>query len=136
MVAETVQGRTSILNRPLPRLATCLNVLVPKGRNENIRMAFRLRSPMSGQHSDQLSRQRKCSPVPPWTVEKELDFSLHEPSSEMWHVCDDLLLAFKTLRGDGSITVRIESIAPPHYATEAVLMIRSTLAPSRSSHRG
>lgn len=66
----------------------------------------------------------------PWTVEKELNFSLPEPSSDMWHICDDLCFAYKTLDGDGSITAKIESITPTHYATQVGLMIRSTLDPT------
>jgi len=69
-------------------------------------------------------------PSPPWTIEKELNFSLPEPSSEMWHVCDDLHFAYKTLNGDGSITARIESIDQTHWQTEVGVMIRNTLEPT------
>jgi hypothetical protein len=69
-------------------------------------------------------------PCPPWIVEKELDFSYFEPSSEMWHVCDDLHFSYKTLLGDGSITAKIESIDPVHYGTQAGVMIRNTLDPT------
>ena len=68
-----------------------------------------------------------ASQVPSWTIEKELDFSYLEPTSEMWHVCDELHFSYKSLDGDGSITAKIESISPKHYATQAGLMIRSTL---------
>jgi len=60
-------------------------------------------------------------------IEKELNFSLPEPSSETWYICDDLYFTYKTLDGDGSITAKIESLTPPHYTTQAGLMIRSTL---------
>lgn len=68
-------------------------------------------------------------PSAPWTIERELDFSIHEPTSEMWHVCDDLHFACKTLQGDGSIAAKIERIDPCHYATQAGLLIRGTNAP-------
>jgi tetratricopeptide (TPR) repeat protein len=66
-------------------------------------------------------------PSPPWTIEKELDFSYPEPSSEMWHISDDLHFTYKTLRGDGSITAKVETTAPVTYGTQAGLMIRRTL---------
>jgi hypothetical protein len=69
-------------------------------------------------------------PSPPWTIEQELDFSYPEPSSEMWHVCDDLHFTHKMLRGDGSITAKVESIAPHHCGTQASVMIRDTLDPT------
>jgi len=69
----------------------------------------------------------------PWVIERELDFSYPESSSEMWHVCDDLHLASKRLNGDGSITARIESLSPSHYTTQVALTIRDTLA-SASPH--
>ncbi len=65
----------------------------------------------------------------PWMIERELDFSYPESSSEMWHVCDDLHLASKRLNGDGSVTARIESISPVHYTTQVALTIRDTLTP-------
>jgi len=74
-----------------------------------------------------------ATPSSPWAIERELDFSYFEPSSEMWHVCDDLHFTYKTLHGDGSITVKIESIAPSHYGTQVGVMIRNTLD-SPSSH--
>jgi len=67
---------------------------------------------------------------PSWAIVKEFNFSLPEPSSEMWNVCDDLYFAYKTLDGDGSITTKIESITPTHYTTQVGLMIRSTLEPT------
>jgi len=69
-------------------------------------------------------------PLAPWAIEKELDFSYPEPTSEMWHVCDDLHFSYKTLLGDGSITAKIESIDPVHYGTQAGVMIRNTLDPT------
>jgi serine/threonine protein kinase len=69
-------------------------------------------------------------PLAPWAIENELDFSYPEPSSEMWHVCDELHFAHKTLNGDGSITAKIESIDPAHYGAQAGMMIRKTLEPS------
>jgi serine/threonine protein kinase/uncharacterized protein HemY len=66
-------------------------------------------------------------PIAPWEVEKELDFSYPEPSSEMWHICDELNFAHKKLIGDGSITARIESIDQTHLQTEVGVMIRNTL---------
>lgn len=69
-------------------------------------------------------------PSHPWIIVGELNFSLPEPSSEMWHICDDLHFTYKTLAGDGSLTAKIESLAPPHYTTRAGLMIRSTLEPA------
>ena len=74
-----------------------------------------------------------ATPSGPWTVEKELDFSYPESSSEMWHVCDDLYFTYKTLQDDGSITARIESLSPSHYTTQVALTIRDTLA-SASPH--
>ncbi len=74
-----------------------------------------------------------ATPSGPWTVEKELDFSYLESSSEMWHVCDDLHFACKTLHGDGSITAKIESIDPVHYGTQVGVMIRNSLD-AASSH--
>jgi eukaryotic-like serine/threonine-protein kinase len=65
----------------------------------------------------------------PWMIERELDFSYPESSSEMWHVCDDLHLASKRLNGDGSVAARIESISPAHYTTQVALTIRDTLTP-------
>ena len=69
-------------------------------------------------------------PPAPWAIEKEIDFSYPEPTSEMWHVCDDLHFTYKTLHGDGSITAKIESIDPAHYGTQAGVMIRNTLDPT------
>ncbi len=68
--------------------------------------------------------------APPWMIEKELNFSYPEPSSEMWHVCDDLQFAYKALQGDGSITARVESVVPAHYGTQVGVMIRDTLDPT------
>jgi hypothetical protein len=48
----------------------------------------------------------------------------------MWHVCDDLHFACKTLHGDGSITAKIDSIDPSHYSIQAGVMIRNTLDPA------
>jgi serine/threonine protein kinase/tetratricopeptide (TPR) repeat protein len=70
------------------------------------------------------------SSIPHWAIEKELDFSYPEPSSEMWHVCDELHFTHKTLNGDGSITARIESIDNPHWQTKVGMMIRSRLEPT------
>ena len=69
-------------------------------------------------------------PLASWAIEKELDFSYPEPTSEMWHVCDDLQLSYKTLHGDGSITAKIESIDSAHYGTQAGIMVRNTLDPT------
>ena len=69
-------------------------------------------------------------PLARWAVEKELDFSYPEPSSEMWHVCDNVHFAHKTLRGDGSITAKIQNIDPIHYGTEVGVTIRNTLEPT------
>jgi len=66
----------------------------------------------------------------PWAIEKELDFSYLEPSSEMWHIHDELLFAHKTLNGDGSVTARIESIDNANWQTRVGVMIRNTLEPS------
>ncbi|MBN2130841.1 MAG: tetratricopeptide repeat protein [Sedimentisphaerales bacterium] len=71
-----------------------------------------------------------ASAFPSWAIEKELNFSLPEPSSEMWQVCDDLHFAHKTLVGDGSITAKIEGIDPNHYSIQAGVMVRSTLDPT------
>ena len=71
-----------------------------------------------------------AAPLAPWAIEKELDFSYPEPGSEMWHVCDDLHFAYKTLVGDGSITAQIGSIDSAYYATQAGVMIRQTLDPA------
>jgi tetratricopeptide (TPR) repeat protein len=71
------------------------------------------------------------APTPaPWEIEKELDFSYPEPTSEMWHVCDDVQLSYKTLHGDGSVAAKIESIDPAHYGIQAGVMIRDTLNPT------
>jgi len=67
---------------------------------------------------------------PPWAILEEFNFSLPEPSSEMWHVCDDLYFTYKTLNGNGSVSAKIESITPTHYSTQAGLMIRNTLDPA------
>jgi hypothetical protein len=72
-------------------------------------------------------------PSAPWTVERELDFKYFEPCSDMWHVCDEINLAHRMLQGDGVITVRIERIAPPHYHTQAGVMIRDGLDPAAPS---
>ena len=69
-------------------------------------------------------------PIAPWEIEKELDFSYPEPTSDMWHVCDELYFAYKTLNGDGSITARIESIDQANWQTQVGLMIRKTLEPT------
>ena len=66
-------------------------------------------------------------PIAPWEIEKELDFSYPEPGSEMWHVCDELNFAHKTLKGDGSITVKIENIDKLSWQTKAGVMIRNSL---------
>ena len=71
-----------------------------------------------------------ASPLAPWAIEKELDFSYPEPSSEMWHVFDSLHFTYKTLHGDGSITAKIESIDPAHYGIRVGVMIRDTLEPA------
>jgi tetratricopeptide (TPR) repeat protein len=62
--------------------------------------------------------------------DNEIDFSYPEPTSEMWHVCDELHFAYKKLNGDGSITARIESIDQAHWQSEVGVMIRNTLEPS------
>jgi tetratricopeptide (TPR) repeat protein len=69
-------------------------------------------------------------PLTPWAIEKELDFSYPEPTSEMWHVCDDLYFMYKKLHGDGSITAKIENIDMTHIGTQAGVMIRNTLDPT------
>jgi hypothetical protein len=71
-----------------------------------------------------------AAPLAPWAIEKELDFSYPEPTSDMWHVCDELHFAYKKLNGDGSITARIESIDNPHWQTKVGVMIRSRLEPT------
>ncbi|MFC1603824.1 tetratricopeptide repeat protein [Planctomycetota bacterium] len=70
------------------------------------------------------------SQLVPWAIVKELNFSLPEPSSEMWHIHDELHFAHKTLNGDGSITARIESIDKANWQTKVGLMIRKTLEPT------
>jgi len=72
----------------------------------------------------------RASQLVPWAIEKELNFSLPEPSSQMWHVCDELQFAHKTLNGDGSIITRIESIDNANWQTKVGVMIRNTLEPS------
>jgi tetratricopeptide (TPR) repeat protein len=67
---------------------------------------------------------------PRWAIEKEINFSLPEPSSEMWGVCDEMHFAYKTLHGDGSLTVKVESIDTNHYSIRAGVMIRSTPEPT------
>jgi len=69
-------------------------------------------------------------PLAPWAIEEGLDFSYPEPTSEMWHICDDLHFAHKMLNGDGSITVRIESIDQAYWKTKVGVMIRNTLEPT------
>ncbi len=71
-----------------------------------------------------------ASTLAPWAIEKELDFSYPEPSSEMWHIHDELHFAHKTLNGDGSITARIESIDQAYWQTEVGVMIRNKLEPT------
>jgi hypothetical protein len=46
---------------------------------------------------------------------------------DIWETIDDFHFAHKTLRGDGSITVRVESIEHVHDWTKAGVMIRNTL---------
>ncbi len=71
------------------------------------------------------------APAPsPWAIHQELNFSLPEPTSEMWHIYDDLHFANKTLHGDGSITAKIEAIDPCHYSVQVGVMIRNTLDPT------
>ncbi len=72
----------------------------------------------------------KASQLAPWAIEEELNFSLPEPSSKMWHVCDELHFAHKTLIGNGSITARINNIDQPNWQTKVGLMIRNTLEPT------
>jgi tetratricopeptide (TPR) repeat protein len=72
----------------------------------------------------------KASQLAPWAIEEELNFSLPEPSSKMWHVCDEIHFAHKTLNGDGSIIARIESIDNANWQTKVGVMIRNTLEPS------
>ena len=72
----------------------------------------------------------RASQLAPWAIEEELNFSLPESSSDMWHVCDELHFAHKTLNGDGSITVRIDSIDQTNWQTKVGVMIRNTLEPS------
>ena len=71
-----------------------------------------------------------ASQLPPWALEKELNFSYPVPSSEMWHIHDELHFAHKTLNGDGSITAKIASIDPVNYGTQVGVMIRNTLEPT------
>ena len=71
-----------------------------------------------------------ASQLQPWAIEKELDFSYPEPTSEMWHICDELHFAHKTLNGDGSITAKIEIIDQANWQTQVGLMIRNTLEPT------
>jgi serine/threonine protein kinase/tetratricopeptide (TPR) repeat protein len=72
----------------------------------------------------------RASQLAPWAIAKELNFSVPEPSSEMWHICDELHFEHKTLNGDGSITARIESIDQANWQTKVGVMIRNTLEPS------
>ena len=72
----------------------------------------------------------RASQLAPWAIEEELNFSLPEPSSKMWHVCDELLFTHKALNGDGSITAKIDSIDQANWQTKVGLMIRKTLEPS------
>jgi len=71
-----------------------------------------------------------ASPLAPWAMEKELDFSYPEPTSEVWHICDNLHFGYKKLQEDGSIAAKIEKIHPTYYGASAGLMIRKTLDPS------
>ena len=68
-------------------------------------------------------------PLAPWAIEKELDFSYPEPTSEMWHIHDELHFAHKTLNGDCSITARIENFDQAHWQAKVGVMIRNTLEP-------
>jgi tetratricopeptide (TPR) repeat protein/tRNA A-37 threonylcarbamoyl transferase component Bud32 len=68
----------------------------------------------------------KASQLASCAIEEELNFSLPEPSSKMWHICDELHFAHKTLIGDGSITARINNIDHPNWQTKVGLMIRNT----------
>jgi serine/threonine protein kinase/Tfp pilus assembly protein PilF len=68
-----------------------------------------------------------AQPLAPCAIEMELDFSYPEPTSEMWHVHDSLHFAHKTLRGDSSITAKIDSIGPTNYLASVGIMIRDTL---------
>ncbi len=52
---------------------------------------------------------------------------------DMYGLCDEFHFAHKMLRGDGSITARIDSIEPVHPWTKAGVMIRPTLS-SISAH--
>ena len=71
-----------------------------------------------------------ASQLAPWAIVEELKFSQPEPSSDMWHIHDELHFAHKTLNGDGSITARIDSIDQANWQTRVGVMIRNTLKPS------
>ena len=47
---------------------------------------------------------------------------------DIWGVADQFHFAWKKLTGDGSISVKIESVEPVHEWTKAGVMIRNTLA--------
>jgi hypothetical protein len=48
---------------------------------------------------------------------------------DIWEAVDDFHFAYKTLEGDGSITVRIDSIENAHEWSKAGVMVRRTLEP-------
>jgi hypothetical protein len=50
--------------------------------------------------------------------------------ADIWDTHDDFHFAYKTLRGDGSITARIDSIENANEWTKAGVMIRNTLDPT------
>jgi len=53
--------------------------------------------------------------------------------ADVWGTIDDFHFAGKKLKGDGSITVRIESLENVHEWTKAGVMFRSTLEPDSSN---
>jgi serine/threonine protein kinase len=56
-------------------------------------------------------------------------YAIRASGNDIWDVSDDFHFAFKTLRGDGSLTARIDSVQNVHSWTKVGIMVRETLEP-------
>jgi hypothetical protein len=92
--------------------------------------------------------QREFAPVQNWTgsgadtlslwvrgipaafVENAGTITMSAAGSDIWGTADNFRYACKTLTGNGSIVVRVESMMNTHASSKAGLMIRQTLDPS------
>jgi len=68
--------------------------------------------------------------IPAAFVENAGTITMSAAGSDIWGTADNFRYACKTLTGNGSIVVRVESIMNTHASSKAGLMIRQSLDPS------